>query len=55
VRRLAALVLAGGGLLYATRRRRAVAPRVDLYFEDGSAVTLHAGVDAFLATARRGL
>jgi hypothetical protein len=57
MRRLAALA-AAGGWLYLRRRRRAGAPRVDLYFADGSMVALEPGapgVDALVAHARRAL
>ena len=58
MRRLAAAALLVGGPLLLLRRRRARGDRVDLYFDDGSSVTLHAGsprAEPILAVARQAL
>lgn len=58
MRRLTALALAVGGGLYLSRRRRSETPRVDVYYDDGSTVTLDRaapGVGVLVATARRAL
>jgi hypothetical protein len=57
MRRLTALALAVGGGLYLSRRRRSeTTPRVDVYFDDGSTISLEGaapGADALVASARR--
>jgi hypothetical protein len=57
-RALGLAVLVGGPLLYLRRRRHEQRDRVDLYFHDGSTVTLHEGAPHsadLLAAARRAL
>jgi hypothetical protein len=58
VRRLLGLALLGGGSALFLRRREARRDRVDLCFDDGSAVTLHRGApgaEPLLAAARQAL
>ena len=57
-RALGLALVVGGPLLYLRRRRRERRDRVDLYFDDGSTVTLHEGTaqaDDLLAAARQAL
>jgi hypothetical protein len=58
VRRLVGLALVAGPLLYLRRRHVAGRERVDVYFDDGSTVTLEAGAPGaheLLAVARGAL
>jgi hypothetical protein len=57
-RLLALLVLVGGPILYLSRRREKRRERVQLYYDDGSMVTLERGApeaEGLLAVARRAL
>ena len=55
---LALALLGGSAAAYVARRRRVLADRVDVYFEDGSMVSLPSGAaaaDRLLAIARGAL